>query len=113
MAKAMVTTVRPNASETPSRPIPTCGKAAARTALPHPPSTSQNVPINSAASFLVSGMNDSCLFDMLVFLVCEGLGCTAGPAIKVTELPAEVKLKPRIPVHTLQTALIYALGAVA
>src|SRR6185312_5524446 len=47
----MVTTVRPNATETPSNPIPTFGKAAARTALPQPPSTSQNVPMNSAESF--------------------------------------------------------------
>src|ERR1700733_2622199 len=106
MAKAMVTTVRPNANETPSKPIPTWGKAAARTALPHPPSTNQNVPMNSAASFLVNGMNYSCLFDMLIFFVCEGLGCTAGPTIKVAESPAEVKLKPRNLVHTLQTALI-------
>src|SRR4029079_12660349 len=30
--------------------MPTAGKAAARTALPQPPSTSQNVPINSAES---------------------------------------------------------------
>ena len=43
--------VRPNASETPSNPIPTSGKAAARTALPQPPSTSQKVPTNSAESF--------------------------------------------------------------
>src|SRR6185503_6416405 len=44
----MVTTVRPNATETPSSPMPTFGKAAASTALPQPPSTSQNVPMNSA-----------------------------------------------------------------
>ena len=31
--------------------MPTSGKAAARTALPQPPRTSQNVPINSAESF--------------------------------------------------------------
>src|ERR1700721_2385202 len=49
----------------------------------------------------------------LSLLVCEGFGCTAGPAIKVAESTAEVKLKPRIPVHTLQTAPIYARGAVA
>ena len=30
--------------------MPTLGKAAASTALPHPPRTSQNVPIDSAAS---------------------------------------------------------------
>src|SRR3990167_3716953 len=49
----MVTTVRPNASETPSRPMPTSGNAAARTALPQPPNTSQNVPINSAKPFWI------------------------------------------------------------
>lgn len=38
-------------SETPRRPMPTCGNAAANTALPQPPSTSQNVPRNSADSF--------------------------------------------------------------
>src|SRR5271155_1936333 len=57
----MVTTVSPNANETPTRPMPTCGKAAASTALPQPPRTSQKVPMNSAASFLVNGMIDSCL----------------------------------------------------
>jgi len=51
MAKAIVSTVKPNARETPSRPIPTSGKLAAITALPHPPKTSQNVPINSAPYF--------------------------------------------------------------
>src|SRR6185436_11716363 len=35
-----------------SNPMPTSGKAAARTALPQPPRTSQNVPINSAESFV-------------------------------------------------------------
>src|SRR5262245_29184259 len=52
-AYAPVSTVSPNASETPRRPIPTPGKVAASTALPHPPRTSQNVPRNSAASFVV------------------------------------------------------------
>src|SRR6478672_7865566 len=46
----MVRTVRPKASDTPSRPMPTSGKAAASTALPQPPSTSQNVPSSSAES---------------------------------------------------------------
>src|SRR6478735_3821005 len=50
MAKAMVSTVRPNASDTPRRPIPTSGNAAASTALPQPPRTSQKVPRNSALS---------------------------------------------------------------
>src|SRR5688572_13951914 len=50
MAYAIVRTVNPNANETPSRPIPTSGTAAASTALPHPPNTSQNVPMNSAVA---------------------------------------------------------------
>ena len=54
MAKAIVSTVSPKASATPSSPIPTCGNAAASTALPQPPNTSQNVPRNSAAARLVS-----------------------------------------------------------
>src|SRR6185369_1581150 len=49
----MVRTVRPNARATPSSPIPTSGNAAASTALPHPPNTSQKVPMNTAASFLM------------------------------------------------------------
>src|SRR6185295_507489 len=49
-AYAIVNTVRPNARETPVRPIPTSGKVAASTALPHPPNTSQSVPKNSAIS---------------------------------------------------------------
>ena len=36
--------------------MPVPGNAAARTALPQPPSTSQNVPTNSAPSFFESGM---------------------------------------------------------
>jgi hypothetical protein len=40
--------VSPNAKATPSSPIPTPGNAAAITALPHPPKTSQKVPSNSA-----------------------------------------------------------------
>ena len=46
----MVSTVRPNARATPSNPMPMSGKVAASTALPQPPSTSQNVPMNSAPS---------------------------------------------------------------
>src|ERR1700733_294593 len=56
MAYAMVSTVRPKANETPSRPIPTLGKPAARTALPQPPKTSQNVPKSSAAARLDKDM---------------------------------------------------------
>jgi len=52
-AKAMVKTVNPKANDTPSRPMPTSGKVAAWTALPQPPNTSQNVPMNSAPNFFV------------------------------------------------------------
>src|ERR1019366_8977790 len=38
------------------RRITTCGKAAATTALPQPPRTSQKVPMNSAAARFDSGM---------------------------------------------------------
>ena len=48
MAYAIVRTVRPKARETPAKPIPSSGNAAANTALPHPPNTNQNVPTNSA-----------------------------------------------------------------
>src|SRR5688572_21323841 len=44
----MVSTLRPKASETPRRPMPTSGKPAAMTALPHPAKVSQKVPIASA-----------------------------------------------------------------
>src|SRR3954462_7093498 len=50
----MVTTLSPNAKDTPTSPIPTGGKPAAITALPQPANVSQNVPIASAAYFLVS-----------------------------------------------------------
>jgi hypothetical protein len=56
IAYAIVTTANPNASATPTNPIPDCGKAASNTAAPHPPNTSQNVPRNSAASFFDRGM---------------------------------------------------------
>src|SRR5580692_1462979 len=54
MAKAMVNTVSPKASATPTNPIPKPGKAASRTAAPQPPNTSQNVPMNSANDLLES-----------------------------------------------------------
>src|SRR5215469_6515602 len=50
----MVTTLSPNVRDTPTRPMPTCGKVAAITALPHPANVSQNVPISSAAYFRAS-----------------------------------------------------------
>src|SRR5258708_30103334 len=52
IAYAIVRTVNPKANATPSSPIPTPGNAAARTALPQPPNTSQKVPMNSATDFL-------------------------------------------------------------
>lgn len=67
----MVITVKPNAKATPTKPIPSGKfvpspiiapldtKVAARTALPQPPRTNQNVPINSAIKLL-----DDC---MLIF----------------------------------------------
>src|ERR1700676_3180442 len=48
IVNAIVNRVRPKASATPRNPIPVFGKPAASTALPHPPKTSQKVPINSA-----------------------------------------------------------------
>src|ERR1051325_563520 len=48
----MVSTVRPNAKATPRNPMPRFGNAAAKTALPQPPNTSQNVPKNSATTRL-------------------------------------------------------------
>src|SRR3954468_7014383 len=39
--------------------MPTCGKAAAITALPQPPNTSQKVPSSSAASFFARGIGRS------------------------------------------------------
>src|SRR5215472_544029 len=56
IAKAIVRTDRPKAKATPSKPMPTCGKAAAKTALPQPPNTSQKVPRNSAADRLPKDM---------------------------------------------------------
>jgi hypothetical protein len=53
MAYTIVSTVKPNAKATPTKPIPRFGNAAASTALPHPPNTSQNVPINSAVALLL------------------------------------------------------------
>jgi len=48
---AIIKSVNPKAKETPRRPIPTPGKPAANTALPQPPKTNQNVPMNSARFF--------------------------------------------------------------
>lgn len=53
IAYAMVTTVKPNAIATPTKPIPNSGYAADKTALPHPPRTNHKVPINSATNFFI------------------------------------------------------------
>src|SRR5579871_7010153 len=53
----MVNTVNPNAKATPTKPTPKLGNAAAKTAVPHPPNTSQNVPMNSAVALFPNGMN--------------------------------------------------------
>src|SRR5882672_12067725 len=58
IANAIVSTVSPNASETPSSPMPTFGNAAASTALPQPPRTSQKVPTNSATGFFTVFSSD-------------------------------------------------------
>src|SRR5262245_57106972 len=78
-AYAPVSTVKPNATLTPSRPIPRLlsgRKLAASTAEPHPPRTSQNVPRNSAASFRES------MRDLLVFRPC-----TSAPRRTVPKAP--------------------------
>src|SRR4051812_32386748 len=49
----MVSTVNPKAKATPMKPMPRAGKAAASTALPQPPNTSQKVPMNSANDRLI------------------------------------------------------------
>src|SRR5215211_5833324 len=59
---AIVSTVRQKASETPSKPIPTCGNPAAMTAEPQPANVSQNVPIASATYFLIWSIGCSSLF---------------------------------------------------
>src|ERR1051326_2164797 len=86
IAKAIVNTVNPKASDTPSSPMPTFGNAAARTALPHPPNTSQNVPTNSAIAFLPMAMVDS-LFQLrqdvrLVSSRCSRHGLLPGEMTK-------------------------------
>jgi hypothetical protein len=52
----MVSTVNPKAKATPRKPMPSEGNAAASTALPQPPKTSQNVPKTSAQSALCKDM---------------------------------------------------------
>src|SRR5215831_15453420 len=57
----MASKLRPKASDTPRKPIPKFGKAAASTALPQPPKTSPNVPRNSARALFLSGTDTSSL----------------------------------------------------
>ena len=64
MAKAMVRTVSPKAKATPRKPMLNVTpfivdrKAAAKTAAPQPPKTSQKVPKNSAAARFEIGIRD-------------------------------------------------------
>src|SRR5580698_5518401 len=67
----MVTTVSPNASATPSNPIPTPGNAAESTALPQPPSTSQNVPMNSARTRFDNGIKGMFVPSSLYEVICS------------------------------------------
>src|SRR5437870_3400326 len=90
MAKAIVSTVRPNASETPTNPIPRLGKAAASTALPQPPSTSHKVPMNSAVRRLLSSMAiPSCCAAPNLRTVCGAvhLHSSLGDARRIREHP--------------------------
>src|SRR5436190_16525501 len=57
MAYAMVSRVRPNASEMPTLPA----AEPASTAVPQPPRTSHSVPINSAETLLVKGITGNLL----------------------------------------------------
>ena len=70
MAYAIVTTVKPNARDTPRKPIPNWGKAPASTALPQPPKTGQNVPINSAHALFESDIWN--LPELLCYVKCSG-----------------------------------------
>ena len=96
MAYAMVSTVRPKASDTPSRPIPTLGNAAARTALPQPPKTSQNVPKNSAARI---GSPRNLRLERLPSQTREGttvMHITSEPAILYVGTPVVLSVLPAL-----------------
>lgn len=71
MAKAMVRTVSPKTRETPTKPMPSVGTPAARTAEPQPPKASQKVPKNSAAARL-----ERCIARLL----CDGFW-VKGPVV--------------------------------
>src|SRR5450830_701868 len=71
----MVSTVSPNARDTPRKPMPSAGNAAARMALPHPPNVNQKVPANSAVKRF-------CTIDSIAFQTPRP--CSKGVAIAVT-----------------------------
>src|SRR5450631_1182371 len=73
MAYAIVSTVNPNARATPTHPMPSDGNAAASTALPHPPSTSHRVPMNSAVRRFDMGMELPPLYDCDITLTSIAL----------------------------------------
>src|ERR1700761_4058048 len=73
----MVTTVRPKAKATPTKPIPRAGKAAASTALPQPPKTSQKVPKNSAMQRRESGIVGIAHLSFLRIEQSSSYGCGA------------------------------------
>src|ERR1035438_2618640 len=73
MANAIVSTVSPKASATPTKPIPTVGKPAAKMAAPQPPKTSQNVPNISATERLNKDIKDTCL-SQVIFQRLRGPG---------------------------------------
>src|SRR6202453_1282884 len=82
----MVSTVRPKASDTPTKPMPRPGKAAARTALPQPPSTSQRVPMNSAVKRFDMGIEIS-LFGQAT-LVANSRGVEPCRGSRPSHIPA-------------------------
>ena len=104
--------VRPKARATPRNPIPSDipsadANFAANTALPQPPSTSQNVPMNSAASrcsIVGSRMRDSFV------------GCDA-PAVRVTEFmlrrSRRVRIVPRWKLTPRQRDLVAPVDGIA
>jgi hypothetical protein len=59
MAKVIVSTVRRKARATSGNPMPKPGNPVARTALPQPSKTNQNVPTNSAVERFQMGMDQS------------------------------------------------------
>jgi hypothetical protein len=71
MANAMVSTVSPNARDTPNNPIPTAGNAAANTALPQPPNTNQNVPNPSVIERLNKDMQP--VLDRSLYRICKSV----------------------------------------